>query len=43
MKDQDENRRKDEEMKMLVSQLEDLNGRPLEIPEYRDSYKVCVL
>lgn len=40
MRSQDEERRKDEEMKMLVSKLEDLNGRPLEIPEYRDAYKV---
>lgn len=40
MKDQKRNRKKDEEMKMLVSKLEDLNGRPLEIPEYRDAYKV---
>lgn len=40
MRSQEEARRKDEEMKMLVSKLEDLNGRPLEIPEYRDAYKV---
>lgn len=40
MRDQEEERRKDEEMKMLVSKLEDLNGRPLEIPEYRDAFKV---
>ncbi|KAL0106952.1 hypothetical protein PUN28_015460 [Cardiocondyla obscurior] len=39
MKSQEEERRKDEEMTMLVSKLEDLNGRPLEIPEYRDAYK----
>ncbi|KAL6263913.1 hypothetical protein P5V15_003994 [Pogonomyrmex californicus] len=39
MKSQEEERKKDEEMKMLVSKLEDLNGRPLEIPEYRDAYK----
>ncbi|XP_011863411.1 PREDICTED: uncharacterized protein LOC105559602 isoform X2 [Vollenhovia emeryi] len=39
MRSQEEERRKDEEMKMLVSKLEDLNGRPLEIPEYRDAYK----
>lgn len=38
--EQKENRKKDEEMRMLVSKLEDLNGRPLEIPEYRDAYKV---
>ncbi|XP_050455770.1 uncharacterized protein LOC126853761 [Cataglyphis hispanica] len=37
--DQEEKKRKDEEMRMLVSKLEDLNGRPLEIPEYRDAYK----
>lgn len=30
-------------MRMLVSKLEDLNGRPLEIPEYRDAYKVFIL
>lgn len=40
MRSQEEERRKDEEMKMLVSKLEDLNGRPLEVPEYRDAYKV---
>lgn len=40
MRNQEEERRKDEEMKMLVSKLEDLNGRSLEIPEYRDAYKV---
>lgn len=32
-RNQEEERKKDEEMKMLVSKLEDLNGRPLEIPE----------
>lgn len=31
--------RKDEEMKMLVSKLEDLKTSPLEIPEYKDAYK----
>lgn len=31
---------KDEEMRMLVSKLEDLKGPPLEIPEYKDAYKV---
>lgn len=41
--DQEEKKRKDEEMRMLVSKLEDLNGRPLEIPEYRDAYKVFIL
>jgi len=30
-------------MRMLVSKLEDLNGRPLEISEYRDAYKVFIL
>ncbi|XP_039303875.1 uncharacterized protein LOC105196130 isoform X2 [Solenopsis invicta] len=39
MRSQEEERKKDEEMKMLVSKLEDLNGRQLEIPEYRDAYK----
>lgn len=42
MRSQEEERRKEEEMTMLVSKLEDLNGRPLEIPEYRDAYKVFV-
>lgn len=42
MRSQEEERRKDEEMKILVSKLEDLNGRSLEIPEYRDAYKVLV-
>lgn len=41
--DQEEKRKKDEEMRMLVSKLEDLNGRPLEIPEYQDAYKVFIL
>lgn len=40
MRSLEEERKKDEEMKMLVSKLEDLNGRPLEVPEYRDAYKV---
>lgn len=40
IREQEEKRKKDEEMEMLVSKLEDLNGRPLEIPEYRDAYKV---
>lgn len=35
-----EQQRKDEDMKMLVSKLEDLKGPPLEIPEYKDAYKV---
>ncbi|KYM96215.1 hypothetical protein ALC62_13267 [Cyphomyrmex costatus] len=39
MRSQEEERKKNEEMKMLVSRLEDLNNRPLEIPEYRDAYK----
>lgn len=43
MKEQEENRKTDEEMKMLVSKLEDLNGRSLEIPEYRDAYKVFIV
>ncbi|XP_020297571.1 uncharacterized protein LOC109862081 isoform X2 [Pseudomyrmex gracilis] len=38
-KDQEENRKNDEEMQMLVSKLEHLNDRPLETPEYRDAYK----
>lgn len=40
--DQEEKRKKDEEMQMLVSKLEHLNGRPLETPEYRDAYKVLI-
>ncbi|XP_019886791.2 uncharacterized protein LOC105278065 isoform X2 [Ooceraea biroi] len=38
-REEEEKQKKDEEMKMLVLKLEDLNGRPLEIPEYRDAYK----
>ncbi|XP_017756455.1 PREDICTED: uncharacterized protein LOC108548152 [Eufriesea mexicana] len=34
-----EKQKKDAEMKMLVSKLEDLKGPPLEIPEYKDAYK----
>ncbi|XP_043258873.1 uncharacterized protein LOC122401040 [Colletes gigas] len=34
-----ETKTKEEEMKMLVSKLEDLKGPPLEIPEYKDAYK----
>lgn len=34
-----EKQRKDEEMKILVSKLEDLKTSPLEIPEYKDAYK----
>ncbi|XP_043514710.1 uncharacterized protein LOC122531139 [Frieseomelitta varia] len=34
-----EKQQKDEEMRMLVSKLEDLKGPPLEIPEYKDAYK----
>ena len=30
---------REEEMKMLVSKLEDLKS-PLEVPEYKDAYKV---
>ncbi|XP_032663169.1 uncharacterized protein LOC116840491 [Odontomachus brunneus] len=37
--EREENRKKDEEMMMLVSKLEDLNGRQVEVPEYRDAYK----
>lgn len=38
-----EKQRKDEEMKMLVSKLEDLKTSPLEIPEYKDAYKANFL
>lgn len=34
-----EKQRKDEEIKMLVSKLENLKTSPLEIPEYKDAYK----
>lgn len=37
---EEEKRHKKEEMKMLVSKLEDLKGPPLEIPEYKAAYKV---
>lgn len=36
---EEEKRHKKEEMKMLVSKLEDLKGPPLEIPEYKAAYK----
>lgn len=32
--------KKDKEMQMLVSKLEELKSPPLEIPEYKDAYKV---
>ncbi|CAL7943591.1 unnamed protein product [Xylocopa violacea] len=35
-----EKQKRDEEMKMLVSKLEDLKCPPLEVPEYKDAYKV---
>lgn len=38
-----EKQKKDVEMKMLVSKLEDLKGPPLEIPEYKDAYKVNLI
>ncbi|CAD1478314.1 unnamed protein product, partial [Heterotrigona itama] len=38
-REQKEKQQKDEEMRMLVSKLEDLKGPPLEIPEYKDAYK----
>lgn len=34
-----EKQRKDEEIKMLVSKLENLKTSRLEIPEYKDAYK----
>lgn len=40
---EEENNKKDKEMKILISKLEDLNDRPLEIPEYRDAYKVFLI
>lgn len=42
-KDQEEKRKNNEEMQMLVSKLEHLNDRPLETPEYRDAYKVFII
>lgn len=39
MREEEDKWKKDEEMKMLVSKLNDLS-RPLEVPEYRDAYKV---
>lgn len=33
-------RKKEQDMKMLVSKLEDLKGPPLGVPEYKDAYKV---
>lgn len=38
-KEQKERNKKEDEMKMLVSKLEDLKGPALEIPEYKDAYK----
>ncbi|XP_015588038.1 uncharacterized protein LOC107264361 [Cephus cinctus] len=32
-------KKKEDEMKVLVSKLEDLKSPPLEVPEYRDAYK----
>lgn len=32
--------KREDEMKLLVSKLEGLNGPPLEVPEYKDAYKV---
>lgn len=31
---------KEEDMQLLVTKLEDLKGPPMEVPEYKDSYKV---
>lgn len=38
--DGENHRKKEEEMKMLVSKLEDLKGPPMGVPEYKDAYKV---
>lgn len=35
-----EKKEKNKELEMLVSRLEDLKCPPLEIPEYKDAYKV---
>lgn len=35
-----EKKRKNKELEVLVSRLEDLKCPPLEIPEYKDAYKV---
>lgn len=35
-----EKKEKSKELEMLVSKLEDLKCPPLEIPEYKDAYKV---
>ncbi|KAK2584923.1 hypothetical protein KPH14_002519 [Odynerus spinipes] len=37
--EEEEETRKDKEMQMLVSKLEELKSPPLEIPEYKDAYK----
>lgn len=40
---QEQEWKKEEDMNMLVSKLEDLKGPPLGIPEYKDAYKVNIL
>ncbi|KAF7388565.1 hypothetical protein HZH68_012507 [Vespula germanica] len=37
--EEEEEAKKDKEMQMLVSKLEELKSPPLEIPEYKDAYK----
>ena len=32
--------KKEEEMKLLVSKLEELQSTPIPLPEYKDAYKV---
>lgn len=39
-REEEKRRKKEEDMKMLVSKLEELKGPPLEVPEYKDAYKV---
>lgn len=41
--DNEKHENKEENMKFLVSKLEDLKGLPLGIPEYKDAYKVLYL
>lgn len=36
-------KKREEDMKVLVAKLEDLKGPPTEIPEYKDAYKVITI
>lgn len=40
--DEERLRRKNLEMKLLLEKLENLRGPPLEIPEYKDAYRVII-